>query len=309
MGPDDIQRSLEANVYSGVDSNINMRREYFIDWTCDYDLLYYPFDTQVCKMLFELSGATIDYIVTEVDTEGVEYLGKKALLEYVIGDMMLKTLNNETGDDRKYAGSKVSFFMTRRWFYHAISVFLQSVLLLIVAYMTFYYRIDNFEDRVMVSITCMLVIANVQSSINVMVPKTSYFKMIDYFLLYSFNIIIVVMVYHTYQAAHINENFSPNEDDKAMEKVKRLGPTGHNGGNDKEKLWNTFFVEEGAPVDKLAEARRINNQGKVIFVVAFFLFQTVFWAVALAENLSTKDIYKLTDLSEYYEALSKKKTV
>merc|ERR1712061_552887 len=301
---------MGSNVYEGIKSNILQKREYFIDWTCDYNLLFYPFDTQVCKMTFELAGGTKDYLQLEVDAydnfTGVDYLGDKLLLEYTVGEMLLKVVNDTSS---KYASMKVSLSFTRRWFYHAINVFLQSVLLLIVAYMTFYYRVDNFEDRVMVSITCMLVIANVQSSINVMVPKTSYFKMIDYFLLYSFNIIIVVMVYHTYQAAHINENFSPNEDDKAMEKVKRLGPTGHNGGNDKEKLWNTFFVEEGAPVDKLAEARRINNQGKVIFVVAFFLFQTVFWAVALAENLSTKDIYKLTDLSEYYEALSKKKTV
>ena len=48
----------------------------------------------------------------------------------------------------------------------------------------------------MVTITCMLVVANVQSSVGEMIPKTSYFKMIDYFLLYSLNIIILVMVYH-----------------------------------------------------------------------------------------------------------------
>ena len=46
----------------------------------------------------------------------------------------------------------------------------------------------------MVTITCMLVVANVQSSVGDMIPKTSYFKMIDYFLLYSLNIIILVMV-------------------------------------------------------------------------------------------------------------------
>ena len=43
--------------------------------------------------------------------------------------------------------------------------------------------------------------------------------MIDYFLMYSFNIIIVVMIYHTYQAAHIAEEFAPNEEDKQLEKV------------------------------------------------------------------------------------------
>ena len=64
--PDDIARSLEASVYTGVSGYIIMSRrdiltiiitiiitiivmyrEYFIDWTCDYELVYYPFDTQV----------------------------------------------------------------------------------------------------------------------------------------------------------------------------------------------------------------------------------------------------------------------
>ena len=67
--PDDIARSLEASVYTGVSGYIIMSRrgiltiiiiiitiiamyrEYFIDWTCDYELVYYPFDTQVSTPL------------------------------------------------------------------------------------------------------------------------------------------------------------------------------------------------------------------------------------------------------------------
>ena len=75
------------------------------------------------------------------------------------------------------------------------------------------------QDRMMVTITCMLVVANVQSSVGESIPKTSYFKMIDYFLIYSLNIIILVMVYHTYMTAHIAEDFAPNQDDMEMERV------------------------------------------------------------------------------------------
>ena len=49
--PDDIARSLEASVYQGVSGYIIMSREYFIDWTCDYELVFYPFDTQVLKII------------------------------------------------------------------------------------------------------------------------------------------------------------------------------------------------------------------------------------------------------------------
>jgi hypothetical protein len=39
----------------------------------------------------------------------------------------------------------------RRWFHHGISVFLQSILLLVSAYMTFFYVMDNFQERVLLT--------------------------------------------------------------------------------------------------------------------------------------------------------------
>ena len=307
--PDDVRRAVEANVYEGVKSNILQKREYFTDWTCDYNLLFYPFDTQVCKMTFELSGGTKDYLQLELDVydnfTGVDYLGEKLLLEYTVGEMMMKVVNDTTA---KYSSLKVSLTFTRRWFYHGINVFLQSVLLLIVAYMTFYYQVDNFQDRVMVCITTMIVIANVQTSINTMVPKTSYLKMIDFFLIYSFNIIVVVMVYHTYISVHTNEKFAPNQDDLAMSRVRKLG--GVEGENDKNnKLWNSFFTDGGKPVEKLKEAKRINKQGQIIFVIAFILFQVVFWSVGLSEFFSDKNIERMTLEEEIREELSTRKVI
>jgi len=294
---DNIERALEASVYSGGDGDLIMIREYFIDWTCDYDLLYYPFDTQICKMMFELNGITMEYVDLRPDELGVEYTGQRILLEYVVGDMLLKSMQNESG--RKYSALKVSLALTRRWIWHLFGVFIQSILLLVVAYMTFYYRIDNFQDRIMVAITCMLVIANVQSSINEDIPKTSYVKMIDYFLLYAFNIIIIVMIYHTYQAAHIAEEFTPNEDDLQFEKIRKIAvePNGN-------EMIQQLFQQEGL-VNKLAEAKRINKQGQVAFVVSFLFFQIVFWSVALSEYFSEKDIVMLTKMHEETEMQNK----
>ena len=58
----------------------------------------------------------------------------------------------------------------------------------------------------MISITCMLIISTIQSTIDKMVPKTSYFKMVDLFLIYSFNIVIVIMAIHTYMDMCINRH-------------------------------------------------------------------------------------------------------
>ena len=59
--PDDVRMAVESNVYEGIKSNILQKREYFIDWTCDYNLLFYPFDTQVCSMLHK----SITYKMTD----------------------------------------------------------------------------------------------------------------------------------------------------------------------------------------------------------------------------------------------------
>ena len=71
--------------------------------------------------------------------------------------------------------------------------------------------------------------------------------------------------------------------------------------NEKNKLWNQFFTAGklisgniyeccydkhhlgGDPVDTIEDATRINQQGQIIFVVGFFLFQIIFWGVAMAE--------------------------
>ena len=49
----------------------------------------------------------------------------------------------------------------RRMEFHVTNTFLQTLLLVVVGYMSFFFDIDNFTDRIMVSLTTMLVIATI----------------------------------------------------------------------------------------------------------------------------------------------------
>ena len=51
---DNTQNAVEALIYEGADSRIIMTREYFVKFNCDFDLLMYPFDTQVCDMQLQV---------------------------------------------------------------------------------------------------------------------------------------------------------------------------------------------------------------------------------------------------------------
>ena len=47
-------------------------------------------------------------------------------------------------------------------------------------------------------------------------------------------------------------------------------------------------------MDTIEDATRINQQGQIIFVVGFFLFQIIFWGVAMGEFIPE---YKQTNSS------------
>ena len=38
------------HIFKGSENALNLTREYYVEWMCDYEYQWYPFDTQVCRM-------------------------------------------------------------------------------------------------------------------------------------------------------------------------------------------------------------------------------------------------------------------
>ncbi|XP_023336040.1 uncharacterized protein LOC111707216 [Eurytemora carolleeae] len=292
--PDDLSMAREAKMYNGEECPIVMKKEYFVKFNCDFELSMYPFDSNICKLQFEVSGIGKEYITLDIDNFlgglGAEYTGRKELLEYRVGDVKIENLSNTT---KKYGMMEVQIVFQRKWSYHLITVFLQSVFLLLVAYYTFFFRLSNFTDRIMISITCMLVISTIQSKIDRITPKTSYFKMIDFWLIYSFNIVILIMHIHTIINLNIIRDEKTNlivqssgpvsgvtkvrpmkddifEPSGRLSSAKSLANKMFNGSEDDEEV-----------IDPYASARKANFYGQVFLILTFLLFTLVFWAYAL----------------------------
>ena len=37
-------------IFKGSENALNLTKEYYVEWKCDYAYQWYPFDTQVCRM-------------------------------------------------------------------------------------------------------------------------------------------------------------------------------------------------------------------------------------------------------------------
>ena len=86
------------------------------------------------------------------DTELVEY------------EIQLVVLNTTSVNNISRAMAKVVF--RRRMIYHVTNTFLQTLTLVLVGFFSLFFEVDNFTDRIMVTLTNMLVIATVSSSVS-----------------------------------------------------------------------------------------------------------------------------------------------
>ncbi len=86
--------------------------------------------------------------------------GQKNLVEYEIQRTLF-----EISSEKNFSLARVTFIIRRRMEYHVFSTFLQTGILVLIGYVTFYFNIDDFTNRIMVNLTAALVIATLVSSV------------------------------------------------------------------------------------------------------------------------------------------------
>ena len=141
---------------SGAQNPISLTREYFQEYSCEFNLLYYPFDTQICEIELSVQGKTENFLKLVKDGKGIAFKAPRKLVEYEIQaeDLQVKSEEN-------ISIAAMRFVFARRFEYHVANTFLQTFVLMMVGYMTFYFDVNNFTDRIMVSLTTMLVVATI----------------------------------------------------------------------------------------------------------------------------------------------------
>ena len=65
-----------------------------------------------------------------------------------------------------------------------ITIFMPSWLILFIAYLSFFISLENFNNRFMGSLTSLLVLCSLLNAMTNTLPKTSYFKYVDFWFLW-----------------------------------------------------------------------------------------------------------------------------
>ena len=136
-----------------------------------------------------------------------------------------------------------------------LTTFLPTTLICMVSFSTNYYKSQFFEALVAVNLTSLLVLTTLFVSVSNALPKTSYIKMIDIWLIFTLMIPYSEVILHTMIAAlRYDDEFAEKSNRVGviaminMNKIKPAKPKGK--VNKDEKLANTLdnIAKFGIPI-------------------------------------------------------------
>jgi len=190
------------------------------------------------------------------DGSGVEYVGPKIVKEFEIGQVTANTSFDETSTTFSF-----TIAMERLCINQMITAVFPTLMMWFLAYFTLFIKVDDFNERIMVAVTALLVLASLLSAINSSLPTTAYFKFIDlWFLWYTTNI-FAISVFHI--MLHMDENVKNGNSLSSNAKVR------------------TLKRRNGGKMNAHHKKKMMNGWAKLIFALLMLLFNLVYFALEL----------------------------
>ncbi|KAK3875259.1 hypothetical protein Pcinc_019858 [Petrolisthes cinctipes] len=287
---DNIEHSKEARIYKGEDNYIRIARTYTIVFHCNFNFFYFPFNTDYCQMIFRINKNTNNYVTLEKYGAGIRYQGKDQLAEYTIGGVKMERLES----DEPYSGLVTHIQMRHLYTTQIVTIFVPTTLINLISFATFLFKWFDFQNRIMVSLTALLVLSTLFSQISGQLPKTSYSKLIDMWFLSSIVFAFVTIIIHT--IVEINHHYnSPTESSKfrsppsptTLSLPRKVVPTTVESTSRNSMLFlrrnKTFNFKPKNPGHLPA---LINKVAYTLVFTAYIIIFLMFWSVAFSQKIA-----------------------
>ena len=206
----------------------------------------------------QMKSDKITTISLEKDKQPVLYKGPK-----VVGQFEIKSITASTSLESRVTAFNLTIAMNRVYTDQLITAFFPSCLLWFLAYFTLFITVDDFNDRIMVAVTALLVFAALLSSIKGSLPDTSYFKYIDLWFLWYTTTIFMITAFHIFL--------------DTVDKTNKVTPSSTSG---------THELTGENVADKINPSKRvqINNMAKKIVPIMTFLFNVTYILLQIIQN-------------------------
>ena len=120
----------ETAYFAGEDNPVFYSRDFNVKFKCNFDLRFFPFDTQTCSISLTAGNKVRNFI--ELVGESLEFTGKTKLATFDVVKWNLETLAISSEID-----VKVNIFLKRQIAQHFLGIYLPSVFIMTIAQVGF----------------------------------------------------------------------------------------------------------------------------------------------------------------------------
>nr|XP_053647206.1 uncharacterized protein LOC128698820 [Cherax quadricarinatus] len=192
--PVDFNAVKMDEIYGGAAAEIVQRQHYSGSFVCDFSVFYYPFDVQRCNVLVQLTSVSRELVAFTKQKSAAECRKDMNLPRYLVSDLYTQISNNQTRE----ALIEVGYLLTRRFTLIVLSIYLPSVMLMVIGYTTLYVKVQMLDVRLVVSLTTLLVLYTFFNQTSTSLPQTAYVKMIDVWFFFCTSLLFVIIVIHVF---------------------------------------------------------------------------------------------------------------
>ena len=136
-------------LFKGAENAINSEKEYSVNWVCQYNMRWYPFDSQRCTMEFFNVEDSITLIPSSVN-----YSGPTELTQHFVKGVHICSFNIQNRP-----GVIVEVILGRPLFGTSLSVYMPTLILLILSQLVRVFNKDYLDMAIEVNLTLLLVLA------------------------------------------------------------------------------------------------------------------------------------------------------
>jgi len=160
--------------------------------SCVMKLQNFPLDSQTCHLKIGSYAYSSNDIVYEW-IPGEVLVGNKEMAQFEYKGAKL-TSDIEVFDTGNFSSVTVTFSFQRRIGYFLIQVYFPTIFVVMLSWIVFWMDKDDIGNRMALGITTILTIMFLLGSLNGNLPKVSYPKALDWYLLISFSFVFLSLI-------------------------------------------------------------------------------------------------------------------
>ncbi|KAM6197984.1 glycine receptor subunit alpha-4 isoform 3-T3 [Sarcoramphus papa] len=285
--------------------------------SCPMDLKNFPMDIQTCTMQLESFGYTMNDLIFEwlEEQEAVQVAEGLTLPQFILRDEKDLGYCTKYYNTGKFTCIEVKFHLERQMGYYLIQMYIPSLLIVILSWVSFWINMDAAPARVGLGITTVLTMTTQSAGSRASLPKVSYVKAIDIWmavcLLFVFAALLEYAAVNFVSRQHkefmrLRRRQRRQRMEEELVRESRFYLRGYglgrclqpkDGAGEGPGIYSpppaSMLLQEGESLRRryIDRAKRIDTISRAVFPFTFLVFNIFYWVIY--KVLRSEDIHSV----------------